>query len=104
MTFQVVWRVAESCDRAATTSRAILRHTVAISRSRFRTPASFVYEWMISRSVSSPMSSVTSAMPLSRICLGTRYFSAIEIFSNSVYPGNWMISMRSCSGSGMPCM
>ena len=26
----------------ATTSRAILRQTVAISRSRFRTPASFV--------------------------------------------------------------
>ena len=41
--------------------------------------------------------------PFSSICLGTRNFSAIFSFSNSVYPEISITSMRSRRGYGMLC-
>ena len=56
----------------------------------------------IVRIAPSVKSSGTSSSPHSLRCRGTRYFTAMFSFSNSVYPLSWMISIRSCSGTGMP--
>ena len=94
-----VTRTDSPCPSAR--RRAIFRHTLAISRSRFRTPASRVYPRASRRRASGVNStSITGSRPCSRACLGTRCRCAMATFSSSVYPASGMISMRSRSAAG----
>ena len=70
--------------RPSATARATLRMTFAISRSRLRTPASWVYERTSSTIASSVMAIVFSVRPWFFICLGMRNRLPIPIFSVSV--------------------
>ena len=70
--------------RPSATCRATLRMTLASSRSRFRTPASCVYERTSSVIASSVMTMCLSLSPWFFICLGTRKRLPISIFSCSV--------------------
>ena len=70
--------------RPSATCRATLRMTLAISRSRFRTPASWVYERTSSVIASSVISMCLAFRPWFFICLGMRNRLPISIFSCSV--------------------
>ncbi len=70
--------------RPSATCRATLRMTLASSRSRFRTPASWVYERTSSVIAASVISMCFGRRPWLCICLGTRKRLPIWIFSCSV--------------------
>jgi len=67
--------------------RASFRHTWPISRSRFRSPASRVYSWMMAKIVLSLIVTLPRRIPFSSSWRGKRYFLAIASLSTSVYPG-----------------
>ena len=70
--------------RPSATCRATLRMTLAISRSRLRTPASWVYERTSSTMASSVIWMCFGFRPWLVICFGTRNRLPISIFSCSV--------------------
>ena len=67
--------------RPSATVRATLRMMLAISRSRFRTPASWVYAWTSSVIASSVISMFFGLRPWFSICLGMRNRLPISTFS-----------------------
>ena len=81
-------RFAETDERPegppSAITRASLRQTVPICRSRLRTPASRVYSSMIARSAASENDACVAFRPFSRTCLGTRYRRAMWSFSSTV--------------------
>ncbi len=84
--------------------RASFRHTWPISRSRFRSPASRVYSWMMARIALSLIVTFPRPIPFSSSWRGKRYFFAIASLSTSVYPDRWMISIRSLRAGGTGSM
>ena len=86
---------------ASTISFATLRQIDAISRSRFLTPASRVYCWIMWMMASSSKRTSSDFNPCARSCLPIIWRFAISFFSCSRYPGNSIISIRSWRGGGM---
>ena len=70
--------------RPSATVRATLRMTLAISRSRLRTPASCVYDCTSVVMASSAMATCLGLRPWLVICLGTRKRLPISAFSRCV--------------------
>ncbi len=84
-----------------TNSLVTFRQRLAISRSKFLTPASWVYSEIIRLSAGKVITKDLSVNPCSFNCFGIRYRLAISIFSSVVYPGKRRVSKRSCNEGGI---
>ena len=84
-----------------TTSTAIFRRTLEISRSKLLTPDSLVYEEIISLIPVSLNFTCFVVSPFSLICLGIKCFLAICTFSSSIYPLKSIISILSYKAGGI---
>jgi hypothetical protein len=98
---EVVGVIADGLALPSASRRATFAATVAISRSRLRTPASRVYPRTIWRMASGSNDSSSGDRPWAASCFGIRYCLAIPTFSSSVYPDSGRISIRSRSGTGI---
>ncbi len=77
-------RTVTLTDASSATRRATFRAMLAISRSRLRTPASFVNAWIRRTMAGSSIVSCSSFRPWASSCFGTRKRWAMRSFSSWV--------------------
>ena len=80
---------------------ATFLHILPIVLSKFLTPASLVYESIISLITSSSIFIKSASKACSFNCFGSKYFLTIFSFSSSIYPDTSIISILSNSGLGI---